>query len=68
MRWIRRLEARTDDWALKTKLLESLEDAYLAPSSDLSNEDFNAVKDKFFEGVLSPVRLLDELQRLLRKN
>ena len=68
LRWIRRLEARTDDWALKTKLLESLEDAYLAPSSELSNEDFNAVKDKFFEGVLSPVRLLDELQRLLRKN
>ena len=25
------------------------------------------MKDKFFEGVLSPVRLLDELQRLLAR-
>ena len=67
MRWIKRLDARTDDWSLKKKLLESLEDAYLAPSSVLSDEDFNTVKDKFFEGVLSPARLLDELQRLLAR-
>ena len=49
MRWIKRLEARTDDWSLKTKLHESLEDAYPAPSSVLSDEDSNSVKDKFFE-------------------
>ena len=49
MRWIKRLEARTDDWSLKTKLLESLEDAYPAPLSVLSDEDSNTVKDKFFE-------------------
>ena len=67
MRWIKRLDARTDDWTLKTKLLESLEDVYLAPSSVLSDEDFNAVKNKFFEGVLSPARLLDELQKLLAR-
>ena len=67
-RWIKRLEARSDDWALKTKLLESLEDAYLAPVGDISEKDFNAVKDKFFDGVLSPVKFLDELQKLLGKH
>ena len=39
-RWIKRLEARSDDWALKTKLLESLEDAYLAPVGVISDKDF----------------------------
>ena len=67
-RWIKRLEARTDNWALKTQLLESLEDAYLSPVGVISDKDFNAVKDKFFEGVLSPVKFLDELQKLLGKN
>ena len=67
MRWIQRLEKSTDDWALKTKLLVSLEDAYLAPPSVLPDEDFNAVKDKFFQGDISPVIFLKELQRLLRK-
>jgi len=67
MRWIKRLEARTADWALKTKLLESLEDAYLAPVGVLSDKDLNAVKDQFFEGVLSPAKFLDELQKLLSK-
>ena len=33
MRWIGRLDKSTDDWSLKTKLLETLEDAYLAPVS-----------------------------------
>ena len=65
LRWIKRLEARSDDWALKSKLLECLEDAYLAPVGVISDKDFNAVKDKFFEGVLSPVKFLDELQKLL---
>ena len=32
-RWIGRLDRSTDDWALKTKLLETLEDAYLAPEA-----------------------------------
>ena len=68
MRWIERLDKCTDDWALKTKLLESLEDAYLAPVTVLSNGDFNDVKDKFFQGALSPARFLDELQKLLSEN
>ena len=67
-RWITRLDKCTDDCTLKTKLLESLEDAYLAPVSVLSDGDFSEVKDKFFEGVLSPVRFLEELQKLLSKN
>ena len=66
-RWINRLEKCTDDWDLKTELLETLEDAYLAPASVLSDRDFNEVKDKFFQGVLSPVRFLDDLQKLLCK-
>ena len=65
MRWIKRLDNCTDDWVLKTKLLESLEDAYLAPVTVLSNGDFNDVKDKFFQGELSPARFLDKLQKLL---
>ena len=65
MRWITRLENCSDDWALKSKLLESLEDAYLAPVSVLSDRDFSDVKDKFFEGVLSPERFLEELDKLL---
>jgi len=68
MRWIGRLDKCTDDWALKTKLLESLEDAYLAPVTVLTNGDFDDVKDKFFHGDLSPARFLDELQRLLSRN
>ena len=34
------------------KLLESLEDVYLAPVSVVSEQDLNAVKDQFFQGVL----------------
>ena len=68
MRWVKRLDKSTDDCNLKTKLLESLEDAYLAPVSVLSDRDFSKVKDKFLEGVLSPVRFLEELQKLLSKN
>ena len=66
-RWIKRLEKCSDDWDLKTQLLECLEDAYLAPVSVLSDADFSKVKDKFFEGVLSPARFLAELQKLLSK-
>ena len=68
MRWIGRLDKSTDDRALKTKLLETLEDAYLAPVSVLSDGDLNAVKDQFFEGLLSPVKFLEKLQNLLGKN
>ena len=60
------LSRRCQKWHL-AKLLERLEDAYPAPSSVLSGEEFNTVKDKFFDGVLSPARLLDELQRLLAR-
>ena len=67
MRWIGRLDRSTDNWALKSKLLETLEDAYLAPVSALSDRDLNAVKDQFFEGLLSPVIFLEELQNLLGK-
>ena len=67
-RWIKRLEKCSDDWDLKTQLLECLEDAYLAPVSVLSDADFSKVKDKFFEGVLSPARFLVELKKLLSKN
>ena len=68
MRWIGRIDKSTDDWALKAKLLETLEDAYLAPVSVLSDGDLNAVKDQFFEGLLSPVKFLEKLQNLLGKN
>ena len=44
-RWTLRLGKRTDDWALKSRLLESLEVAYRTPVSVLSNEDLKAVKD-----------------------
>ena len=67
MRWIGRLDRSTDDWALKSNLLETLEDAYLAPVSALSDRDLNAVKDQFFEDLLSPVKFLEELQNLLGK-
>ena len=67
-RWIKRLDKCTDDWDLKTQLLECLEDAYLTPVSDLSQADFTKVKDKFHEGVLSPGRFLVELKKLLSKN
>ena len=68
MRWIGRLDKRTDHWAFKTKLLETLEDAYLAPVSVISDGDLNNVKDQFFEGVISPVQFLEKLQNLLHNN
>ena len=68
MRWIRRLDKSTDDMVRKTELLETLEDAYLAPVSALSDRDLNAVKDQFFEGLLSPVKFLEKLQNLLGVN
>ena len=68
MRWIGRIDKSTDDWALKTKFLKTLEDSYLAPVSVLSDRDLNAVKDQFFEGLLSPVKFLDKLQNLLGKD
>ena len=68
MRWSQRLEERTDDSALKSRLLESLEDAYWTPLSVLSDGDLNDVKDQFFEGVISPVQFLEKLQNLLHNN
>ena len=65
MRWTLRLEKRTDDSALKSRLLESLKDAYFSPVNVLSDENLSAVKDQFLEGVLTPVRFLEELQNLL---
>ena len=66
-RWIERIEKSTDDLALRARLLECLEDAWWTPVSDLSNEDFDEVKDRFLEGVLSPVGFLNELQEMLSK-
>ena len=66
-RWIEKLKKSTDDLAQRARLLECLEDAYLTPVSVLSNEDFDEVKDRFLEGVLSPVGSLDELKKLLSK-
>ena len=64
MRWTQRIEKRTDDWALKSRLLESLEVAYCTPVCVLSNEDLKAVKDQFVDGVLTPDQFLDKLQSL----
>ena len=64
-RWIQRLEERTDDTALKSRLLASLEEAYKTPVSVLSDEDLHSVKDRFLEGVFTPAQFLDELQSLL---
>ena len=64
MRWTQRIEKRTDDWALKSRILESLEVAYCTPVCVLSNEDLKAVKDQFLDGVLTPVQFLDKLQSL----
>ena len=68
MKWTQRLEKRSVDSALKSRLLESLEDAYWTPVSVLCDGDLNDVKDQFFEGVLSPVQFLEKLQNLLPNN
>ena len=64
MRWTQRIEERTDDSALKSRLLGGLEVAYRTPVCILSNEDLKAVKDQFLDGVLTPVQFLDKLQSL----
>ena len=64
MRWTQTIEERTDDWALKSRLLEYLKVAYRTPECILSNEDLKAVKDQFLDGVLTPVQFLDKLQSL----
>ena len=66
MRWSQRLEKRTDDSALKSRLLESLVDAYRTPLSVLPDRDLKAVKDEFLEGDLGPVQFLEKLQSLPR--
>ena len=63
-RWTQRIEERTDDWALKSRLLDSLEVAHCAPVWVLSSEDLEAVKDQFLDGDLTPAQFLDELQSL----
>ena len=70
MRWSQRLEERTDDSALKSRLLESLVDAYHTPElaswhTPVSALHLKAVKNQFLEGVVTPVRFLEELQNLL---
>ena len=65
--WTLILEKRTNDSALKSRLLESLKEAIVdTPVSVLSDEDLDAVKDRFLDGVITPVRFLDELQNLLK--
>ena len=66
MRWSQRLEKRTDDSALKSRLLESLVDAHRTPVSVLPDRDLINLFDSFEEGDLTPVQLLEELQSLLR--
>ena len=71
MRWSQRLEKRTNDSALKSRLLESLVDAYHTPElhswhTPVSALDLKAVKNQFLEGDLPPVQFLEELQSLLR--
>ena len=74
MRWSQRLEERTDDSALKSRLLESLVDAYHTPElhswhTPVSALDLKAVmKNQFLEGDLPPVQFLEELQSLLRRS
>ena len=71
MRWSQRLEERTDNSALKSRLLESLVDAYHTPEltswhTPVNALDLKAVKNQFLEGDLHPVQFLEELQSLLR--
>ena len=70
MRWSQRIDKKTDDSALKSRLLESLVDAYRTPVSVLPDRDLRnflkAVKNQFVEGDLSPVQFLEKLQSLLR--
>ena len=71
MRWSQRLEERTDDSALKSRLLESLVDAYHTPElaswhTPVSAWHLKAVKNQFLEGVVTPVRFLEELQNFLK--
>ena len=72
MRWSQRLEERTDDSVLKSRLLESLVDAYHTPElhswhTPVNALDLKAVKNQFLEGDLHPVQFLEELQSLLRR-
>ena len=64
--WSQRLEKRTDDSALKSRLLEVLEEAYRTPASDLPDRDLVNLFEPFEEGDLSPVQFLEKLQSLLR--
>ena len=64
--WSERLEKRTDDPALKSRLLESLKEIFETPYSVLPTVVLRPVKDRFLEGVTTPVRFLDELQNLLK--
>ena len=71
--WTLILEKRTNDSALKSRLLESLVDAYHTPElhswhTPVSALDLKAVKDQFLEGDLHPVQFLEELQSLLRRS
>ena len=64
--WSERLEKRTDDPALKSRLLESLKEIYETPYRVLPTVVLRPVKDRFLEGATTPVRFLDELQNLLK--
>ena len=64
--WSERLGKRTDDPALKSRLLESLKEIYETPYRVLPTVVLRPVKDRFLEGATTPVRFLDELQNLLK--
>ena len=64
--WSQRIEKRTDDSALKSRLLEVLEEAYRTPASVLPDRDLINLFEPFEEGDLSPVQFLEKLQSLLR--
>ena len=73
MKWSQRIEKKTDDSALKSRLLESLVDAYHTPElhswhTPVSALDLKDVKNQFLEGDLPPVQFLEELQSLLRRS
>ena len=69
-RWSQRIEKKTDDSALKSRLLEGLVDAYRTPASVLPDRDLrnflSAMKNQFVEGDLTPVQFLEKMQSLLR--
>ena len=63
----RKLEERTKISDLKTKLLKRLEEIFETPFSVILDEEYNDVKEKFDQRVLSPIEFHEELQKMLSK-